>query len=84
MASPRPIRRIPAPGPMRPRPKERYEEAASLYGIPHWGKGYFHVSDEGELVVRPTREAARGVALKQIVDEVALRGITTPMIIRFQ
>src|SRR5262249_54110765 len=36
-----------------------------------------------DLVVRPTREAARGVAVKQIVDEVALRGITTPMVIRF-
>src|SRR5438552_3122783 len=81
MASSRPIRRIAAPA--RLRPKERYEEAAALYGIPHWGKGYFHVSEDGDLVVRPTREAARGVALKQIVDEVALRGITTPMIVRF-
>src|SRR6266540_6725073 len=83
MASPRPIRRIAAAGPARVRPHGRYEEAAALYGIPYWGKGFFHVSDEGDLVVRPTREAARGVAVKQIVDEVALRGITTPMIVRF-
>ena len=81
MASARPLRRVsPAPA---PRPRPRYEDAAALYGIPYWGKGFFHVSDEGDLVVRPTREAARGVALKQVVDEVALRGITTPMIIRF-
>src|SRR6266542_5122438 len=81
MASARPVRRVsPAPA---PRPRPRYEDAAALYGIPYWGKGYFHVSDDGDLVVRPTREAARGVALKQVVDEVALRGITTPMIIRF-
>jgi arginine decarboxylase len=81
MASARPIRRVsPAPA---PRPRPRYEDAAALYGIPYWGKGFFHVSDEGDLVVRPTREAARGLALKQGVDEVALRGITTPMIIRF-
>ncbi len=85
MASTKPIRRAAfEPAVPRPRPREhRFEDAASLYGIPNWGKGFFHVSEEGDLVVRPTREAARGVALKQIVDEVALRGITTPMVIRF-
>ncbi len=69
--------------PSRTRPEARFAEAAGLYGIPHWGKGFFHVSENGDLVVRPTREPARGVALKQVVDEVALRGITTPMVIRF-
>ena len=84
MASARPLRRArPARAP-RARPEaQRFTEAASLYGIPHWGKGFFHVSDDGDLVVRPTREPSRGVALKQIVDEVALRGISTPMVIRF-
>lgn len=84
MASTRPLRRVPPPpAAPRSRPPERYEEAAALYGIPHWGKGFFHVSEEGDLVVRPTREPSRGVALKQIVDEVAMRGIAAPMIIRF-
>jgi arginine decarboxylase len=84
MASAKPIRR-PQPEPLtRARLREhRYEDASALYGIPNWGKGFFHVSEEGELVVRPTREADRGVALKHIVDEVALRGITTPIVIRF-
>ena len=82
MASPRPVRRI-AAAPARARLRERYEDAATIYGIPYWGKGFFHVSEDGDLVVRPTREAARGVALKQIVDEVALRGVTCPLIIRF-
>src|SRR5438445_2501074 len=82
MASARPLRRNSSPAPQRPRPRERYEDAATLYGIPNWGKGFFHVAEEGDLLVRPTREAARSVALKSIVDEVALRGITTPMILR--
>ena len=82
MASPRPVRRI-AAAPLRARLRERYEDAATIYGIPYWGKGFFHISEDGDLVVRPTREAARGVALKQIVDEVALRGVTCPLIIRF-
>jgi arginine decarboxylase len=85
MASAKPIRRLtPEPPASRARPREqRFEDASTLYGIPNWGKGFFHVSEEGDLVVRPTRQAHRGVALKQIVDEVALRGITTPMVIRF-
>src|SRR5450432_172163 len=86
MASAKPLRRsAPESSIVRTRPprENRYEDASSLFGIPNWGKGFFHVSDDGDLVVRPTREAHRGVALKQIVDEVALRGITTPMVIRF-
>ena len=85
MASARPLRRgRSAASPPRQRPEtRRFTEAASLYGIPHWGKGFFHVSDEGDLLVRPTREASRSVSLKKIVDEVALRGISTPMVIRF-
>jgi len=84
MAAPKPIRR-PQPVPLaaRSRPGEHFEDASILYGIPHWGKRFFHVSEDGNLVVRPTREADRGVALKQIVDEVGLRGISPPIIIRF-
>ena len=84
MASARPLRRTRAARAGRARPEtQRFTEAASLYGIPHWGKGFFHVSEDGNLVVRPTREPSRGVALKHIVDEVARRGISTPMVIRF-
>ena len=88
MASARPLRRNRSArgSHTRSRPPANlppFTDAAGLYGIPNWGKGFFHVSDDGDLVVRPTREAARGVALKQIVDEVAMRGISTPMVIRF-
>ena len=84
MASARPLRRTRPARTGRARPEtQRFTEAASLYGIPHWGKGFFHVSEDGDLLVRPTREPSRGVALKHIVDEVALRGISTPMVIRF-
>ncbi|MGH9367005.1 MAG: biosynthetic arginine decarboxylase [Thermoanaerobaculia bacterium] len=85
MATVRPLRRPRAAGASsRSRPEgQRFTEAAALYGIPHWGKGFFAVSEDGDLLVRPTRETSRSVAVKQIVDEVALRGITTPMVLRF-
>ncbi|MEO8430715.1 MAG: biosynthetic arginine decarboxylase [Acidobacteriota bacterium] len=83
MASPKTVRRSTSEASRARIREHRFEDASALYGIPNWGKGFFHVSDDGELIVRPTREANRGVALKQIVDDVALRGITTPMVIRF-
>ncbi len=84
MATARPLRRTRTASPDRPRPEgQRFTEAAALYGIPHWGKGFFAVSDDGDLLVRPTREDSRSVALKQIVDEMARRGISTPLIVRF-
>ncbi len=83
MASARPVRRGKS-APARSRPDaHRFGDAAALYGIPHWGKGFFHVSDRGDLEVRPTREASRSVSLKKIIDEVALRGISTPIVVRF-
>jgi arginine decarboxylase len=84
MSSVKPLRRVPPESAGRPRPRiQSYEEAAALYGIPNWGKGFFQVSTGGELLVCPTRDPDRGISLKQVVDEVALRGITTPMVIRF-
>ena len=78
-----PARKRPLAAVGRARAREQYEESAVLYGIPNWGKGYFRVNEDGDLVVHPTLEPSRFVVLKQIVDEVALRGITAPMILRF-
>jgi arginine decarboxylase len=78
-----PARKRPLAAVGRPRAREQYEESAALYGIANWGKGYFQVNEDGDLVVHPTREAGLGIVLKQVVDEVALRGITAPMIVRF-
>ena len=84
MASSKPIRRTAGESPARARPREqRFADAAALYGIPNWGKGFFAVSEDGDLLVLPTREEHRSVSIKHIVDEVALRGITTPIVVRF-
>src|SRR5512143_905982 len=62
---------------------EKFADAEKLYGIENWGKGYFSVSDDGELLVHPTREAHRAVNLKSVIDDVALRGTSTPVVLRF-
>ena len=72
-----------APKPSRVRVPEKFAEAEKLYGIENWSKGFFSVSDDGNLLVHPTRENHRFVDLKSVIDDVALRGISTPVVIRF-
>jgi arginine decarboxylase len=84
MASPKPRRRENGAAIVRPRPEaQKFTDAAALYGIPNWGQGFFAVSDDGDLIVLPTREASRGVALREIVEELGRRGIHTPVVLRF-
>ena len=58
-------------------------DASQLYEVPRWGKGYFSVSSNGQLMVHPTREPHRGLDLKELVDRLQLRGVDLPVLIRF-
>ncbi|HQR44776.1 MAG TPA: biosynthetic arginine decarboxylase [Thermoanaerobaculia bacterium] len=68
---------------VRSRAPEKFADAEKLYGIENWGKGFFSVSDDGNLLVHPTRESTRFIDLKGVIDDVALRGISTPVVVRF-
>jgi arginine decarboxylase len=58
-------------------------DAAELYDVASWGKGYFSVGPNGNLFVHPTKEASRSIDLKQLVDTLEWRGISLPILIRF-
>src|SRR6266404_4947150 len=58
-------------------------EAADLYDVASWGKGYFSVGKNGHLWVHPNKEPSRGLDLKELVDNLQLRGISLPILIRF-
>src|SRR5882672_6334706 len=66
-------------------PTERWTtvDAAELYDVASWGKGYFSVGKNGHLWVHPDKDAARGLDLKELVDNLQLRGISLPILIRF-
>src|SRR5216684_912406 len=66
-------------------PADRWStaEASELYDVASWGKGYFSVGKNGHLWVHPNKEAARGLDLKELVDNLQLRGISLPILIRF-
>lgn len=59
------------------------DDAASLYGIPRWSDDYFHISDDGHVLVSPDRNAARSIDLQRLVDRLAHRGLQLPVLIRF-
>src|ERR1700676_4086810 len=66
-------------------PADRWSiaEAGELYDIASWGKGYFSVEPNGHVWVRPDKGPARGIDLKELVDNLQLRGISLPILIRF-
>jgi arginine decarboxylase len=58
-------------------------DAAELYDVASWGKGYFSVGRNGHLWVHPDKDPARGIDLKELVDNLQKRGISLPILIRF-
>jgi arginine decarboxylase len=58
-------------------------DAAEMYEIARWGKGYFSVGDDGHVRVHPEKDPERWLDLKQLVDRLQLRGIDLPILIRF-
>src|SRR5580658_4629517 len=66
-------------------PADRWSiaEAGELYDVSRWGKGYFSVGKNGHLWVHPDKEPSRGIDLKELVDNLQLRGISLPILIRF-
>jgi arginine decarboxylase len=59
-------------------------DAGELYEIDRWGKGYFSIDKSGHVLVHPTKEPARAIDLKQLVDHLQLRGIGLPILVRFR
>ncbi len=59
------------------------EDAAQLYGLPDWGKGYVGVNDKGHIVVRPDKNAERQIDLFELVQGLSERDINTPLLVRF-
>ena len=62
--------------------KWRIEDSEVLYNITGWGTSYFGINDKGHVVVTPRRDGVT-VDLKELVDELQLRDVASPMLIRF-
>jgi arginine decarboxylase len=58
-------------------------DAAELYQLQSWGKGYFAINDAGHVVVRPDKVAGREIDLLEVVEDLQARGLTAPLVLRF-
>ncbi len=62
--------------------KWRIDDSAELYNINGWGVNYFSINEKGNVVVTPRKDGV-AVDLKELVDELQLRDVATPMLLRF-
>ena len=62
--------------------KWRIEDSEELYNITGWGTSYFSINDKGHVVVTPRKDGV-AVDLKELVDELQLRDVASPMLLRF-
>jgi arginine decarboxylase len=58
-------------------------DAAEMYGVKYWGNNYFSINDAGNVQAHPAGPETGRIDLKELVDEVARRGIGLPLLIRF-
>ncbi len=59
------------------------QDSADIYNIKNWGKGYFGINTDGNVCVYPFKREDRSIDLKKLVDELIMRGINLPVLIRF-
>ena len=62
--------------------KWRIEDSEELYNITGWGTSYFGINDKGHVVVTPRKDGVE-VDLKELVDELQLRDVAAPILVRF-
>src|SRR5436190_7034316 len=58
-------------------------DSAEMYGVKYWGNNYFSINDAGNVQAHPAGPEGGRIDLKELVDEVARRGIGLPLLIRF-
>jgi len=62
--------------------KWRIDDSKELYNIIGWGGKYFDINSKGNVVVKP-RANDFEIDLKELVDELELRNVTLPILVRF-
>ncbi|MDE7389025.1 MAG: biosynthetic arginine decarboxylase [Muribaculaceae bacterium] len=60
----------------------RIEDSTELYNISGWGLKYFSINDKGHVTVTP-RDGYAAVDLKEVMDELQVRDIQAPVLLRF-
>lgn len=62
--------------------KWKIEDSTELYNIKGWGIDYFEINEKGNVTVKP-KECMPGVDLKELLDELHIRDVSMPVLLRF-
>ena len=62
--------------------KWRIEDSSELYNINGWGLKYFSINEKGHVAVTP-KEGYASVDLKEVMDDLQVRDIVSPVLLRF-
>src|SRR5262245_32555375 len=58
-------------------------DSRSVYGIRHWGAGYFAINEAGRVEVRPRGAGSAPVDFYHIVGDLREAGLSLPLLVRF-
>lgn len=61
----------------------RIDDSRDLYNIRGWGINYFDINEKGHATVHPTKQDGLGIDLYELVQELSLRDVSTPLLLRF-
>ena len=63
--------------------KWRIDDSRDLYNVKGWGVNYFDINEKGHATVHPLKEGGPDIDLYELVQELSLRDVSTPMLLRF-
>jgi arginine decarboxylase len=59
------------------------QDSLDCYNVKNWGKEYFSINEKGHVSVHPDKRPERAIDLKELVDQLQVRGIDLPILLRF-
>jgi arginine decarboxylase len=59
------------------------DQTTETYGIENWGADYFGINRKGNLIVKVPDNESLTADVKEIIDDLRKRGVTTPILLRF-
>lgn len=63
--------------------KWRIDDSLELYSVQGWGVGYVGINAKGNVVIAPRKSKGPQIDIKELVDELALRDVSVPVLLRF-
>ena len=58
-------------------------DSRRVYGIRHWGAGYYAINEAGNVEVRPHGPHGTPIDLHQLVEQLRASGLSLPLLVRF-